>query len=499
VCTVALIGSVVPAILASLHWPLVGDSSLMHYVIFLQKQGLIPYKDIIDINLPGTYAFEAIAMRCFGQGALAWRIYDLALLVSMALAAMLLAGRRNWFGGVLAGVLFALVHLQDGLEQGGQRNLLMAVLLLWSYVALFSAQKSSSGAMSLLAGWGLGCTVTIKPTMLPLALALICMMSWTIRRNGLTSWKPLGNGMLGLFLPPLVALGWLKKTGALPAFIRIFVELLPMHAQLGRQKLSFLMSHCFSPIAAIAILWSLLYLLERPHFSFERVQLLVGIFGTYLAYIAEGKGYPYQRYPFLAILLVMIGIDVSRALSSRGITRNLGICTCGFSCFLLAPRYAWLIRTFQNQTPFQSALAADLSGIGTPTQLSGDVQCLDTFGGCINTLYDLRVRQSTGFLYDCYLFAGDTAEMLRYRDAFWTSFQANNPRIVVATNQFCFGDTRGFGKLDMWPRLATTLTQEYEIKTAWKSTVYQHWWSRKDIPTEYRIYLRKATDSQQTH
>lgn len=482
------------AMLVSLRWPLVGDASLMHYVIFLQSKGLIPYRDIIDINLPGTYAFEAIAMQCFGPNAFGWRIYDFVLLISIVLAATKLAGRGNRFAGVFGGVLFALVHLQDGLEQGGQRNLVMAVLLLWSYVALFRGQKSQeSSGMTFLAGLGLGCTLTIKPTILPLALVLILMASWVAYRRGLKPLRTLCAGTLGLVLPSVVAIVWLKKTGALSAFLTVCSQLLPLHAHLGKQKLSFLLSHCLSPISVIAALWLLLCLLERPRFSVERVELLLGILGTAFAYVIEGKGYPYQRYPFLAVLLVTIGIDVTRALSRKGIIQTLSVCTCGISCFLLASRYAWLIHSFQRETPFQSTLSANLLNLGSPSQLNGKVQCLDTFGGCINVLYDLRVRQSTGFLYDCYLFSGDSKENERYREAFWTAFQASRPEIVVATNQFCFGDTRGFGKLATWPRLATALTQEYELKKVWKSPVLQHWWNRKEMPTEFEIYLRKPS------
>ena len=62
------------ALVSSLHWPLVGDASLMHYVVFLERQGLVPYRDIIDINMPGTYFVEAASMQCFGDGALGLRL-----------------------------------------------------------------------------------------------------------------------------------------------------------------------------------------------------------------------------------------------------------------------------------------------------------------------------------------------------------------------------------------------------------------------------------------
>ena len=82
VCSVALSLSLLAAVLASRHWPLIGDASLMHYIVFLMHHGLTPYKDIADVNLPGTYALESAAMWLFGDGAAGWRVYDFALLVA---------------------------------------------------------------------------------------------------------------------------------------------------------------------------------------------------------------------------------------------------------------------------------------------------------------------------------------------------------------------------------------------------------------------------------
>ena len=37
----------------------------MHYVVFLLKHGLKPYREISDNNMPGAYFTEAVAMRIF--------------------------------------------------------------------------------------------------------------------------------------------------------------------------------------------------------------------------------------------------------------------------------------------------------------------------------------------------------------------------------------------------------------------------------------------------
>ena len=42
----------------SWRWPLVGDASLMHYVVFLMDHGASPYRDIAEMNMPGSYLAE---------------------------------------------------------------------------------------------------------------------------------------------------------------------------------------------------------------------------------------------------------------------------------------------------------------------------------------------------------------------------------------------------------------------------------------------------------
>ena len=142
--TATLLVCLTSFVVHSWNWPFVGDAPLLHYVIFLMKQGMGPYRQIIDLNQPGTYAVEASIMR-FGGGALTWRIFDLLLLgiIGAAMAAICrfqhLSLRRSpwWFPALFAAAVFALIHGRDGLIQLGQRDLLMAALLAAGYALLF--------------------------------------------------------------------------------------------------------------------------------------------------------------------------------------------------------------------------------------------------------------------------------------------------------------------------------------------------------------------------
>ena len=70
------------------HWPFVGDEAIIRYVNFLLSRGMTPYRTIADINLPGAYAADWIAVHVFGPSARAWRFFDLTLLVIATAAAI---------------------------------------------------------------------------------------------------------------------------------------------------------------------------------------------------------------------------------------------------------------------------------------------------------------------------------------------------------------------------------------------------------------------------
>ncbi len=505
VCAAVVGVAVVVAVVAGWRWPLVGDASLMHYAVFLIRGGMVPYRDLTEVDLPGGFLAEAAAMRIFGGEAVGWRAYDLALLVLTAAAMAMVAGRRRWFAAVFAGGLFALAHLQDGIAQGGQRDLLMATLLVWSYVALLQALGGwRRGWMVLLAGLAIGATGTIKPMLLPLGVGMVLLAGVVLRRG-----RVLLVGVAGL-VTPLVVMGiLLLRQGALGAFWHGALPLMRWHAAMGRRGAGYLTVHALSPVGVLVVPWLVWVAIARPRWTVERVALVTGVIGAGLEYALQGKGYSYHRYPLLGMVLLLIGLDVDTGMRMAGWRRGLAMATAGVGCLVLAPRMAWLTTTFSPATPFQDALRTELGQMGGAAALTGKVQCLDTFGGCAGVLYDLRVRQSTGFLYQCYLFSdggsgegggsgerdgGEVRE--RYRAAFWRAFQMSAPRVVVVTDQTCFGDARGFGKVAEWPEFADELARRYDERAAWRSGVPQHWWSRREQPAAFRIYVRRSSARQ---
>jgi hypothetical protein len=115
---------------------------------------------------------------------------------------------------------------------------------------------------------------------------------------------------------------------------------------------------------------------------------------------------------------------------------------------------------------------------------------MDTAGGCIASLYNDRIVQSTGFIYDCYFLDASEPVDRKLRARFEEEIHRNPPRFFVVTDSVCFGGARSFDKFSNWPWLSQELSKKYTIKKETHFTTGVRYWSRVEIPYNYRIYER---------
>jgi hypothetical protein len=483
----------------SWRWPLVGDASLIHYIAFLIERGKAPYRDLADMNMPGTFLIEMAGMKVFGGGAAGWRVFDFTLLATAAGAFAVLTRRAGWFAAVFAGTLFALVHGRDGLEQGGQRDLTMAVLLVLSTAALFWAIERRSGAWMLVFGLLAGTALTIKPTTLPLSLAQLAIAVSVLRKPGPMLQKPLVWAGAGMLLGPAVALIFLLQQHAVRAFWAGLHGIVPYYASLGHRPLGYLLAHCLSPVQALVAMWIVVLALARPRLDWRRGLLLCGAGFGLASYLVQARGFPYHRYPLLAFLLPLMALDLTEAMELLGATNvrlraaaalaTVALCVGGF---FLGPQSAAQMHRFRWwETDFNTTLAANLVRLGGPS-LSGNIQCIDWISGCENTLYNLRLVQQTGLLEDFLLFGpGDLPVIAEARQQFREAAFAHPPRVIVVSSWLHIGGPGEYKKLDRWPELEEFLARDYLLDTEWTPTRTQRWWSREELEPGYRIYVRR--------
>ncbi len=500
----------------SLHWPLVGDATLLHYCVFLMRHGFAPYRELADPNLPGTYFVEWCVTQLFGYGALPWRVFDLLLLASLAATAPAIlrslapASTRteHAFGALWAAGIFALIHGRDGMTQLGQRDLLMTALLSAGCAALLRGHRVGSGSYAhelpydrssgfAAAGFCIGCAATVKP------LAILLLPAWLLcfatRRATRLTRTATAAGCMAACLP-LAAVGlWLLQEHALTAFFDTMQHLVPLHSSLFRLRPAKLLGGTVSSVLLPLFLLALppLFAAKPWRTAAGRVVLCGFAFGA-LSFWLQGRGYPYHRYPSEWFLLLLWGAVLPVGLRGSPVwLRACAVCALGWSVLVIAPRSLTVVQHITPQVdPQGAAMQAALQQLGG-LQLNGRVQCIDMAGGCVTALLRAQLVQSTGFLYDCYAMAPVGAafaeEQRRYRAAWMQALTAHPPDVMIAFSDECGPRDDSFRILAQWPKFAHLLTSRYTLRTQWNSTQTQRWGSEPELPYTFRIYTRAGS------
>lgn len=495
----SLIISALLFVLWSRHWPLVGDASLIHYIGFLIQHGMAPYRVVGDMNMPGSFLIEIAAMHVFGPGALALRIFDLTLLAAATASFAVLTRRSGWFPAIFAGALFALVHGRDGLVQGGQRDLTMAVLLVAGTAALALAVRHRNAAAMAAFGLLAGLALSIKPTAIPLSLSQLLIAIYALRKRQVPLAKPLLSAGLGVVVAPAIALAFLIQQQAVAAFWANLHGLVPYYASLGHKPLGFLLLHSISPLMPLVLIWLAVLALLRPRLDWERALLLTGVAFGLLSYILQARGFPYYRYPLLAFLLPIMALDFTEAmplpraatLRRKGVAA-LAVVALGVGGLFLAPQSAILIHRYRWwEADFNTTLEQNLNRLGGQS-LSSHIQCIDSISGCDTTLYKMQLLPATGILLDFPLFGRDDLPVVQQaRTHFREAVFQNPPQVIVITSALYVDGPGDYQKLARWPELTTFLDTRYTLDTDWHPTRTLRWWSREEFGPSYKIYVRK--------
>jgi hypothetical protein len=466
------------------HWKQVNDPAQLHYLCFLMDHGFAPYRDLLEINMPGIYLVNWSVMHTLGAGSGAWRAFDFALLGLAAWAMIAIARPYDWLAGFFGATVFILYHGRDGAEQQGQRDFIIAVLLLCTYALLFYAVRSRRQWPMLAFGVCGGIASTIKPMPLPFVLLLLALAAVHWKRSGQPVWRPTLYALLGLIAPLAVVGAFLAAHHSLGAFWYLLHVELPFYGKLLHlpwYKLVVLIGS--GSVKTLAILALAIALMKRDWWNWEGKLLVVGILFGVASYFAQGKGFPYHRYPLFAFLFLWAGLQVIPGLRERRMVRGLAIAGLAF-VVIVAPLYVnEAIHRVWDPT-FSNSLTADLNHLGGSV-LSGRVQCIDTLADCDTTLYRMRLVQSTGLFYDYLIFGSSQQRVIRDgRAKFWQQFERNTPEVVVVGTGL-FPDGYGYSKLATWPAFERELANHYVLY------VDRSFPPTESGPKAYRVYVEK--------
>jgi hypothetical protein len=511
--SVFLLGCLLLFIIRTWHWPLMGDAALMHYIVFLMDHGMAPYRDIVDPNMPTTLLIEGAVMHLFGGDSLIWRLFDLFLLAVSAAAMFVICKPYSLFAALFAASLFALIHGRDGLIELGQRDLTMTACLLIAYAFLFTGLRvpptqKATPWMTAFFGIFCGIAATIKPSVLFLAPTVLVLVAITLRRRNRPFLAHIVSGLLGMLIPILLIFAWLHHQHIVSNFLQTLSQLLPYFLLLGARSYPHLILHSISStMLPVVLLWLPIVFLKKDWITWERAALAIAVLFGLASFYLQKKGFPYHRYPSEAFLLLLAGIDFTTILQTnpapsqlrRHVSNRLlpSLAIAGIIIgvvFIGASSTAHALWQDWHNQEFDTLLRADLNRLGGQS-LANHVQCLDMADGCIPVLYNMRLVQATGFLYDCYMLSAQPGpERDHAREAFWQAITKNPPSIFVVSSNDCDPPTArpayDYKKISRWPQFNDHLNANYHLDVERIPPHMVNSGSSPSKPLGYRIYVQ---------
>lgn len=493
----ALTATLVYFVVYTVHWPMLVNAPVMHYVNFLMRHGLRPYSEITDMNMPGAYLMERFGMSVFGWGDLGWRVYDFFLMAVLLGAATVIAAPRDWLAGVFAGGLFALRHVREGPWFSGEREEEMAVLLMASCALLFFSVRRERPALATGFGFLAGMAASIKPTLVPFAAGALLMLWLHLRQRRAGVAPYVLWSAAGLLAALLLSLGFLWRFHAFGSFLFVLRAVTPMYATLHNPGRRDVLVHALPrewvPLCALALVAVAL----RRDWNWERWVLLFGTVCGLASYVVQGKGFWYQRYIFLSFVLLLVALELlpkpaGRHARSLPLISTVALLWAGAH---ILPMYLRELRRQPGPSALTQAMEADLRRLGGDA-LQHRVQCFDMTFGCLNSLYHLSLVENTGFTGDLLLFPEKAnAASERYRAMFWEAQRTTPAQVIVFTNQE-FNRPNSFSRLARWPEFANYLQQNFQLVVE-RSFPYEDKY-KGDAPAPpataptYRLYVRRA-------
>lgn len=489
---VALGAVTIRASVRSLNWPLLQDVPLMHYIAVGMLHGAVPYRDVLDMNMPGTYWIHEAVVAAFGTGDLAWRLFDLGYLAAICLTAASILRDSGGAACALGVVLLAAWHLDAGPMCSGQRDFLAVLpLMIAAYASIEFANGGRRRELAT-AGVAIGLATLIKPTglLVPVFLmpALFVLGRCDLRTVALdTVW---------LTVPTLAvvsaAAAVLAAEGALGAFIAGWHDfIVPVYS-----KLHDLSPTLWQSAGRIALRLLPAMLLIGASWAFvsgstnRPVHFLVAGFAAWgvFNFLQQDKGWFYHSYPWAMFTIVWSAAAAGDLLRAGRRHALYAAALLIFICPAMVFHDGRLVgepgSDKEQVVPLARFIAHDLSRLIGPRD---EVQTIDTTDGAIHALLLLNVRQPTPFIYDWMLLAGgDTPFRRAARAKFLDLMKAHPPKAIVITNQQWPEPSHGYRRVGSWGEFSDFLVRSYTLRGE------MHEVPKTSHSRGYLIYIRNA-------
>lgn len=449
--------------LLSLKWHMVHDAPIfMYFAYLIDHFNYVPYRDLFDVNLPGTYLIYRVVGRLFGYSDLAFRYFDLLYLSAILTMTWLCLKKISRQVAWCSVVLFGLLYLEYGPIMSVQRDyciilpVTVALLIASSFPALNAVVKS------ILVGFLFGVAATIKPHA-PIGLPLVILFqAWEARQHdnkrGSTLFlfiKIILAAIIGFAIPIIIMFLYLWRTAALTQFLDMAGNYWPLFGSLsgtfevipGIHRIAYLINE-YSKLGSQA-LWlvpaGLGVYLSLFHSTLTDVQkrlvlLLLGLAVMYSIYpVFAGKFWQYHWLLFYYFVILLGSLClVEQAGKANRLRRRLPIGLLLLTIFLglLTPELLlaqFLKVGYRSWNPQNGRVGEIASYLKSHMNAGDTVQPLDFTGGAIHAMLLAKAEIATPYPYDIlFYYPVSSSYIQNLRQKFLISLNEGNCRFVIS-------------------------------------------------------------------
>ncbi|MEN8008526.1 MAG: hypothetical protein ABFS42_16070 [Candidatus Krumholzibacteriota bacterium] len=455
----------------SLGWPIAQDIPLLHYVAFMMDQHhLVPYRDIFETSMPGTFTFHYFICKLFGYEGQAIRGVDLALLGALLMISYKFISRFGRLPAIWASILFGLVYLFQGPSMSLQKDFIGVIPVAVSLL-LIPAESGKPVLWPRFAAAGMlfGLAFLIKPHLViafPVAFGTLLIFRWDTHKKSLTDFMVCALVAAGWWLAPIILMAiWMAAHSSLVPFVDIFINYLPMHNNMtgwhevlsNSERIPYLARYTLKlggyRILVLCSLFAWFRVMTRTEKNGANFRSLVClVLYTFLFALyptIAGKFWDYHYMPLAYFLAISVGLslyrwpEVPNARLWRQVKEVLPllVLVAGMTLQLNLPTSTrFLVDVARGQSeirdPHEEREGEIADWLNSHLQPGDTVQPLDWTGGSIHAMLLAEARLSSRFLYDYHFYHNISSPYNQaLRASFITQIRQDPPRFVIAVDE----------------------------------------------------------------
>ena len=458
-CSVPLTLVLLMDAVLNMRWRVFHDAATMAYYSFLMNHfHWMPYRDFLEMNMPGVHLFNALMGRLFGYSDLGFRLGDFTTLSVILIFTWVWLRRLGWKVAWAACAGFCFLYYSQGPLLSMQREFILLIPLSLALV-IASSPGSGNAGRSLGVGLCFGCAFLIKPLAVIGYPLLFIFLLRAPEPEGIAG--PMGGRRtlrlaawtsIGFLLPIGLTSFWLWRNGALTAFLNVAGNYWPLYAQMsGEHRIlmpgerpAYLLRSYLEFNGMWNLFWpaglGLIIALWNSGLDKDRRRQVLGLSAlafTYSLYpVLAGKFWSYHWLIFMYFLCALGALClVDQPSSTRRILRIFPMAVFFLAFFLPPPFWHTLGLHLRGKSDYYlqiergDALAAFLKKHLRP----GDtVQPLDWTGGTHQAMLAARAKPATPFLTDeCFYHHVSHPYIQRLRARFIEGLNAARPRFIL--------------------------------------------------------------------